>query len=158
MPLVSRPYLDVPKSCRRRSMPRSHDLLRLSLAAVRRSPQHPLVSRADRVHRIPKLCREPGIRWILQHASALAVLDPPSHFAAEPEVVTLIVNGPRFVGLHVDAIVGRRDELLAPQRLLPRQNADIGHADDRQPVPAFRAQSSAGAIRADGMRRLARTQ
>ena len=40
----------------------------------------------------------------------------------------------------------------------PGKDADIGHADDGQPVPAFGAQSSAGPVEADGMRGFARAE
>ena len=51
-------------------------------------------------------------------------------------------------------MIRRSDELFQSQRLIPRQEADVRHTNDWQPVPAFRAQSSAGAFCADGMRRL----
>src|SRR3989442_10953732 len=117
-------------------MPRAHHLLWLPFPAMRCSPEHPLVARADRIQRIPELSGNSGVGRVLQQACTLAILDLPSRLAAELEVVAFVVDGPGAVGLHVDAVVRRSDELLAGEGLLPRHNADIGHADDRQPVPA----------------------
>ena len=83
-----------------------HHLLRLALAAVRRSPQRPFIAGANRVHRIPELGGDSGVGWILQHARPLAVLDLPSNLAAELEVVALVVDRPGAVGLHEDAMIG----------------------------------------------------
>ena len=70
----------------------AHHLLRLSFAAIRSAPERPLVARADRIQRIPELGRDAGIRWILYHAHALAVLNLPTDLTAELKVVTLIVD------------------------------------------------------------------
>src|SRR4051794_27389156 len=146
---VSRTNLHIPKPRRRRSVSRAHRLHGLSFAAVRSPPQSPLVARADSVHRVPELCRDAGIRWILQHASQLAAFDLPSDLATKLEVVTLVVDGPRPVRLHVQTIFGVRDELLEAERFFSRQDRDIRHADDRQPAPTFRAHRSAGTRESD---------
>ena len=139
-------------------MARTHHLLRLPLAAIWRAPQRPLVARADRVHRIPKIGCDPGVRRIFQHACALAVLDLPPDFATELEVVAFVVDGPRPVRLHVDAMIGVGDQLFECQRFFARENADVGHPDHGQTVPAFGAQRPAGAILADRMRGFAGTE
>src|SRR5512133_754684 len=84
-------------------MPCSHDLLRLTLPAIRSPPQSPFLLPAYHVHGIPKLSRDPRVRRVLQHLRSLALLDLPSKFAAELEVVTLVVDRPRSVGLQQHA-------------------------------------------------------
>src|SRR5271166_194359 len=93
-PLVCRANANIPKPRRARAMPGTHDLLRLALAAIWSPPYRPLVARADRVQRIPKLRSDAGIRRILQHPPALAIFDLPRNLAPELKVVTLVVNRP----------------------------------------------------------------
>src|SRR5690242_17798445 len=154
--LIRAPHFHVSEPGRRRPVPRAHGLHGLALAAVRRSPQRPLVAGADGIHGIPELCCDSGIRWILQHAPQLAALDLPANLGAELEVVALVVNGPGAVSLHEDAFIRVGDELLEGERLLARQDADVGHANDGDAVPALGAHGAAGTVRADGVRRLAR--
>ena len=80
-------------------MPRAHYLLRLPFSAVGSAPQSPFFFSADRVHRVPELCRDSGVGRVLQHPGSLSVLDLPSEFAAELEVVAFIVDRPRAIGL-----------------------------------------------------------
>src|SRR5882724_6747816 len=156
--LVRRAYLHIAKPGRRGAVARAHDLLRLPLPAVGRAPQCPLVAGTNCIHRAPELGSNSAVGGVLQHSGTLAVFDFPSRFAAELEVVTLIVNRPGAVGFDVNAVIGGRDELLPGQRLFAGENADVGHADDRQVVPAIGAQSSARARRTNGMGGLAGTQ
>src|SRR6478672_8628638 len=155
---ISRSHLNPPKPRRRRSMSRAHHLLRLPFAAMRSPPEHPFVARANRIHRIPEFRSNPAVGGVSQHASALAIFNFPSNLAAELEVVTFVINRPGTIGLHVDPLVGGSNKLLACQRLLPRQNADIGHSDNWQPVPSLSAQCSSRAIGANAMSSLARCQ
>src|SRR5258708_19806815 len=122
----------------------ANDLLRLALAAVWSSPQRPFIARADRVHRIPKLGGDPGVRSVFQHPHPLAVPNLPSDLASELKVVPLVINRPGLIGLHVDSILGRGNKLFQTQRLLSRQNADVSHTNHGQPVPAFSAHRSPG--------------
>ena len=46
-------------------------------------------------------------------------------------------------GLQEDAVVRIGDELIEAQRLFTGHNADVGHADNGQPVPAFGAHGTA---------------
>src|SRR2546427_11394496 len=156
--LVSRPNFHVAKSCRGRAVSGSHHLLRLPFAAVRCPPEHPLIMGANCVQGIPELGGDARVRRIFQHASTLAILNFPSGLTAELKVVALVVNRPGAVRLHVNARLGVCDELLAPERFFPRKNADVGHANNRQPIPAFSAQRAARAARADSVRRLTRAQ
>src|SRR4051812_34136459 len=96
----------------------THRLHRLSLAAVGRAPERPLIPRADRVHRIPEFGCDAGVGRILDHAAELAALDLPPDFAAKLEVVALVVDGPRSVRLQKQSIVGVSDKLRERQRLL----------------------------------------
>src|SRR5215831_10688158 len=157
-PSIRTPHLDRTKARRRCSVSGSHHLLRLPLAAVRRAPQGPFIARADGIHGIPEVRRDARIRWILQHAAAFSFLDLPANLTAKLKVVALVVDGPRLVGFHVNAVVGTGNQLLKRERLLARKNADVRHADHRQPVPAFGAQRAARSIGPNGMGGLARTQ
>src|SRR5580704_16059729 len=139
-------------------MPRSHDLLGLAFAAMRGAPHYPLVPGTDCVHGVPKFRRDSRVGGVFQHSDALAVLDLPSQFAAELKVVALVIDRPRLVGFHVNAVNGIGNELLASQRLLTGKNTDVGHPNDWQPVPAFSPQGSAGSIHADSVRSFTRTQ
>src|SRR5947209_8526318 len=94
---ICRADANIPEPRRTRPMSRAHNLLRLALAAVRSSPQCPLVARADRIHRIPKLRRDPGIRRIFQRPHPLTVLDLTRDLAAELKVVAFVVNRPGLV-------------------------------------------------------------
>src|SRR6202008_210434 len=99
-PLIRAPHFDIPKPRWGCSVPCAHHLLRLSLPTVRRSPQRPLFARANRIHGIPELGRNPRVRRVLEHPRDLSVLDLPADLAAELEVVTLIVDRPALIGLH----------------------------------------------------------
>src|SRR5215470_8409286 len=118
IPFVCRPDLHILEPRRRSAVPGAHGLHGLAFAAVGRAPQRPLVARADRFHGVPEFGGDPGIRRILEHPSQLAALDVPADFAAELEVIALIVNRPGAVGLHVDAVVNARDEMYPVNRPL----------------------------------------
>src|SRR5260370_29845045 len=137
---------------------RAHHLLRRSFATVGRAQESPLVTRTDRVERIPKFRRDPRVRWILQHADTLAVLDLPTHLAAELKIVASIINRPRAVGLHQNAMVSRSHHLLKSEWLFSGHQADVGHAKHRQPVPSIGAQSSSRTFGVDGVRGFTRTE
>src|ERR1700692_2582933 len=55
-------------------------------------------------------------------------------------------------------MIGIGDQLLSRQRFLAGQNADVGHANDGKPVPAFRAQRASGPIHADSWRSFSRSE
>src|ERR1700733_4579456 len=139
-------------------MPRSHHLLRLAFAAIWRAPEGPPIAGTDGVQRIPELGGDAGIRWILQHSHSLAVLDLPADFASELKIISTIIDGPGAIRLHQDAMIGGCDQLLQAKRLLAWKQADVGHSNHRQTIPAFGAQRSTGAILADGVRGFARTE
>src|SRR5260370_42272767 len=150
--------LYVPEARRRSPVSRAHHLLRLTFATVGRAPQSPLVTRTDSVERVPKFRRNPRVRWILQHADTLAVLDLPTHLADELKIVASIINRPRAVGLHQNPMVSRSHQLLKSEWLFSGQQADVRHADHRQPVPSLGAQSSSRTFGVDGVRGFTRTE
>src|SRR5512143_3614798 len=121
---------DSPKARRTGAVAGAHGLHGLSLAAVGRAPERPVVAGADGIPGIPELGGDAGIRGVLEHAAELAALDLPSDLGAELEVVALVVDGPGTVGLHINAAVGTGNELLEAERLFAGQDADVGHADD----------------------------
>src|SRR3954453_7997361 len=149
---------NVSKSCGRCPMARAHYLLRLPLATIRGSPQCPFITRANRIHGIPKLSRDARIRRVFHHAHAFAILDLPANLAAELKVIALVVNRPRPIRLHQNSVIGSRNKLLEREWFICRQDAYICHADHGQPIPALGAQSSARPVLPDGVRCLAGTQ
>src|SRR5882672_7508807 len=139
---IRAPDLDLAEARRAGSVAGAHHLFGLALAAVGNSPQSPVLATGDGVARIPEFGRDAAVAGVLEHADALAVTDLPADFATELEVVTLVVDGPAFVGLHVDAV--RRVEDLV-ERLVAREQADVGHADEREAAPAIGAHAAVGA-------------
>src|SRR5437773_960892 len=91
---LANPHLDAPEP--RGGCPVSHasDLARLALAAVRRTPERPLLAPGDGVARVPELRGDPRVVGVAVHLRELAVLDPPRHLAPELEVHALVVDGP----------------------------------------------------------------
>src|SRR6185369_216421 len=104
------------------SMPRTHRLLRLTFATIWSAPERPVFARTDRVHRIPELSRDSRVAWVLQHRPEFSAFDLVAEFAAELEVVALVIDRPRFVGLHINAVVGLRNQLFKAERLLAGQD------------------------------------
>ena len=139
-------------------MPGSHHLLWLSFAAIRSAPERPLIFGTNRLQGIPELRRNARVRRVFHHAHPLTVHDLPPNLATELEVVTLVVNRPGAIRLHQDAAVGRGNQLFQAQRLLTRQQADVRHADHRQPIPPFGAHRATRAVQPNVVRRLPRTQ
>src|SRR5436853_1636363 len=132
---------DAAEASRNRRMTGMADLLRLTLAAVRRSPERPLVAPAEHVHRAPEPRADPGVGRVLQEPRLLAALDLPADLAPELEVEALVVDRPGPVGVHVDPVVGRRDHL--GERAVARQQSDVRHPDHRDPVEALGAKGAA---------------
>src|ERR1700690_2305969 len=151
---IGTPDLDAAEARGTSAVAGAHDLLRLALAAVGRTPEHPVPGSGDGRAGVPELRRDAAVAGILQHADALAVADLPADLAAELEVITLVVDGPASVGLHVDGVLRSPEDLV--ERLPAGAQANIGHADQRQARPAVRAHGAIGTRRSHGCRRLAR--
>src|SRR5215472_11131899 len=135
---ISAPDFDLAEPCRRRAVSGAHHLLRLALAAVGHAPQGPVAAVRDGHARVPELGGDAAVAGVLQHAHAPAVVDLPRDFTPELEVVTLVVDRPALIGLHIDA--ARVEHLV--ERLLARFQADVGHADQRQPSPSVGAHAA----------------
>ncbi len=114
------------------------DLAGLALAAVRRAPHRPLGLRAHRVAAAPELGGDAGVRRVPEHRRALPVLDLPPDLRAELEVQSPVVDRPRAVGVHVDAVVGVGDEVLEGPRGAGHDR-DVRHPDEGEARPAVRA-------------------
>src|SRR5215813_12867918 len=82
----------------------AHYLLRLALAAVGNAPEGPMLFPGDGVAGVPEFRGDTAVAGVLQHADTAAVADLPRDFAAELEVVSLVIDRPAPVGLHVDAM------------------------------------------------------
>src|SRR5450432_17895 len=130
VPLVCAAYLDIPEARWGRAVAGAHYLLGLAFPTIGRAPKRPLVARANGVKRVPEFGCDARVRWIFNHAHQLAVLDLPADLAAELKVVALVVNGPRSIGLHVNSVIGGRNQLFQTQGLFAGQKTDVGHAND----------------------------
>src|SRR5271166_311872 len=115
---------DIAKTRRTRPVARAHHLLRLALAAVRNTPQRPVLARSDGLAGVPEFRGDAAISRVFEHANAFAVADLPSDFTAELEVIALVVDRPALVGLHVNCVFHAAHHLV--ERLLPRQHAYVG--------------------------------
>src|ERR1022692_2751059 len=119
----------------------AHHLLGLAFATIGDAPQRPVFASRDGRAGVPELRRDAAVAGVLQHADALAVAHLPGDFAAELEMVALVVDGPTAIGLHVDGVVGAHHFV---ERLLTGEQAHVGHADERQPRPAVGAHAAVG--------------
>src|SRR5436309_3513194 len=97
--------LDAAKTRGTRAVSSAHHLLWLALAAIRSAPQCPVIPIRDHVAGVPKLSRDAAVTRILQQPGPFATDDLPCHFTTKLEVVTLIVDRPALVRLHVDAAI-----------------------------------------------------
>src|SRR5579863_8077705 len=105
----------------------AHYLLRLSLAAIRRAPQRPVISRADGIAAVPEFRGNSAVAGILDHAALLAAFDFPTDFGRKLEVIALVVDRPGAVCFHQYRVVGVGDQVV----VFPCAgiDADIGHPD-----------------------------
>ncbi len=76
----------------------------------------------------------PGVRRIPEQPAELAVLDLVADLGAELEVEAAIVDRPRAIRLHVDAVVGVGDDLV--ERVRTGLQPDVRHPDHREPSPS----------------------
>src|ERR1700722_2121950 len=123
-------------------------LFGLSLAAIGNTPQHPVIAIGDGGAGIPKLRGDAAIGGVLEHASALSVFDLPGDFATELEVVALVVDGPTTIGLHINGMADAAEDFV--ERLLARQQADVGHTDERQTCPTGGSHGAVGTLLSNG--------
>src|SRR5262245_1252440 len=149
---IGAPYLDLAEARRACAVSGAHYLFGLSLAAVGHAPQRPVLAPGDGGARVPEFGGDTAVTRVLQHADAFAAANLPTDFAAELEVVPLVVNRPAPVGLHVDAV--GIENLF--EGLLAGLEADVGHADERNPCPAIGAHAAVGVRVAHDGRGLAR--
>lgn len=112
----------------------ANHLVRFALAAVRRAQHLDGVGIADGAQALPEVRGNGPVVGIFHHAFKFTMLDQLAPFAAELEFVARIVDRPRAIGAHQDAVLDTTDHLL--QRLIARLDVEVGHAVDRWPVPA----------------------
>ena len=131
-------------------------LARLALAAVRRAPHPPARRVADGVHRSPQLVGDPGVGAVPVQLARLAALDLAADLGRELEVEAAVVDRPAAVGLEQEPVVGVGDDVVEGHAVL-RQQVDVGHPDQRDPVPAVGPHRAARPT-ADPRRGLARAE
>src|SRR6266850_282276 len=125
----------------------AHGLHRLAFATVGRAPERPVGELADGVTGIPKFRGDAAVTGILQHADFLAALDLPADFRGELELIPAVINGPRAICFHEDAVAGVGDEISKVPGA--GQQADICHSNDWQAIPAFSTHGSGRTVKAD---------
>src|ERR1700722_3007968 len=145
--------MNIPESRWRSAVPGPHRLHRLTLAAIRRAPQGPVFRIADGVAGIPELRSNPAEARIFQHADFLAVLNLPSNLSGKLKLVSPVINRPRTIGLHQNSVVGALNQIVKIPSA--RQQTHIGHANNRQTVPALGPHGARGTFQPNQMRRLA---
>src|SRR5271157_1320559 len=150
---IGAPDFDLVETRRAGSVAGAHHLLGLAFAAIGNAPQRPVLGSRDGRAGVPELGRDAAVAGVLQHADALAVTHLPGDFAAELEIVALVVDGPTPIGLHVDGLVCAHHFV---ERLLTRQQAHVGHADERYSGPAVGPHAAVGTRLAHHGRGLAR--
>src|SRR6266550_1979356 len=136
VPASANPDLNVTEPAGRRSVPDPPDLPRLTLPAVRGSPDDPVLPTGDRVTGAPEPGGDARVVRIPVHLREPTMLDPPGGLASELEVDPLVVDRPRVVRGHEDAVVGVGDDL--GERALARLDRDIRHADQWEVRPPVR--------------------
>src|SRR5262245_49644486 len=151
---IADPDLHVAEARGRGAVPGGHDLHGFALAAVRQAPEHPAPGAAHGVARSPELGGRAAVGRVLDEAPALAVHDLPSVLGAELEVETPVVDAPRAVGVHENAVLRRRDDLF--EIVVARKQAHVGHADEWEMTPPLGAHRAVAGAFADDRRGLAR--
>src|SRR5439155_6449156 len=128
----------------------AHGLHGLDLSTIGRAPKHPVIVLADGVAGIPVLRGDAAVAWILQHADFLSALNLPTNLGRKLKLVTAVVDGPGTIRLHEDSLACISEEIV----VIPGagEQADVGHANDGQSVPAFGAHGSGRAVQADQVR------
>ncbi len=93
---------------------------------------------------MPKLRRDAGIRRVLEHAPQLAIFDFPRDLRTELKIEPLIINAPTLISLHVNAVIGTRDQLI--EIPLPRFEIDVSHSNQWNAIPAIGAHRPVAAL------------
>ena len=128
----------------------------LALAAVRGAPHAPARRVADGVHRAPQLVRDAGVGAVPVQLAGLAALDLAADLGRELEVEAPVVDRPAAVGLEQQAVVRVGDDVVEAHAVAGQQ-VDVGHADERDSVPAVGPHRAARPAPDPG-RRLARAE
>src|ERR1700683_1214742 len=137
----------VSKTRGRGAVARTHHLLRLAFATIRRAPQSPVITRANGIATVPEFGGDAAVAGVLDHAALFAAFNLPADFGGKLKMVAAVVNRPGTVRFHVNGIVCIGNQIAK----FPRAGleADVRHADDRQAIPALGAHGAAAAIEAD---------
>src|SRR6185369_5616725 len=145
--------LDVAEPGARAGMTDVAALARLALAAVRRAehPEARLV--AHRVERSPELVRDARVGRVLEEPALLPALDLVRDLGRELEVQAAVIDRPRPVRCEIEPVVGVGDDVVETHPGL-RQEVDVRHPDQRDPVPAV-GPHGAARLATDPRRRLA---
>src|SRR5207249_1532300 len=141
-PASAHTHLHVAKAPRRRPVPYPGGLGGLPLATVRRAPQGPVLPASHRVARTPEFRGDAGVVGVAVHLRELAALDAPGDLAPELEVHSFVVDRPRLVRGHEDAVLRVADDV--GERPLARLDVDVGHADQWEVLPAVRPHGPGG--------------
>src|ERR1700730_15026718 len=81
---------NITEARRRSAVARAHCLDGLTLPAIRRAPERPVIAGANRVAVIPEFCGDAAVAGILQHASFFAAFNVPADFGGKLEMVAAV--------------------------------------------------------------------
>src|SRR5215469_6799039 len=123
----------VAEARRHRAVADMRHLERLALVARRNAVQTVTGPVCNRVALRPELRCDAAEGAILQQATDSAVTNLPTHFAAEAERESSIVDAQAAIGLHQHALFCACDDVL--QTGLAWLDGHIGHAHQRHAIP-----------------------
>jgi len=89
--------------------------------------------------------------WILQHPPFFPPLTS-QPISVKTEMIPPVVNRPRPIRIHENRVIGIRDQIV--HFPCARQQTDVGHANNRQPVPALCPHRTRRALQSHQVRRL----
>ena len=116
-------------------MPHMGDLTGFSFPAIGCPPHLPVIFVSYGITGIPKVRSYSRVGWILDHRSQLPVSDLPSNLRPELKIDSFVIDRPAPIGGQEQPFIGVSDHLL--QGPLSRLQIDIGHADQRDAIPAI---------------------
>jgi len=106
----------------------------LSFSTIGQAPDLPMLLVANGIARTPEFRSDTRVGGVLEQLPQLAFSNLIGKLSAKLEIQPLVVYAPALVHRHVDAIVSVSDQVVEPPG--SRLQVDVGHADERDAVPA----------------------
>src|SRR4029077_18767402 len=125
----------------------THGLHRLAFSAVGSGPQLTVIEFSDGIAGIAQHSGDGAVAGGFFYEGYFPAFELPADFCGKLKLVAAVVNGPGTVGFHEDAVLGVTDEIVEVPSA--GEQADVGHANDGEAVPAFSTHGSGGAVEAN---------